>query len=885
MNIHQLDADQVLARLGTTPRGLSRAEAQRRLMEFGPNVIEAARRAPLLWHLLREFLHLFALVLWVAAALAFFAEWRMPGQGMGRLGVAIVCVILLNGLFSFWQEYRAERTLEALRRLLPRRVRVWREGMLEEHPAEELVPGDVIQLAAGDAVPADGRLIAAQGLRLNVAVLTGESLPRAADAGPAQAEALTDSRNVVLAGTTVVAGQGTAVVFATGMRTVFGGIAHLSQAEPDVPSPLLREIARMSRLVALLATVLGIACFLVGRAAGMPFWADFMFAIGIIVANVPEGLLPTVTLSLALATQRMARRRALVRHLPAVEALGAATVIVTDKTGTLTENRMDVAQVFLGDAAHAAATAQPMPPLLIEVAAHCHELAQVREGGTAVLEGDPMEQALVRFAQERGVTPHLPRRAIIPFDSERKRLCTVHATAQGPVLYCKGAPETVLPLCNQRADEGPLRMLDAEAQTRLLRAAAGLAQQGLRVLALAWRPLPPDLAREDWESGLTFLGLVALRDPPRPEVPAAIRTCREAGIRLVMVTGDHPQTALALAREIGLVSSDDAQVISGTQLARMTAAELQLALDAPEILFARLGPDQKTRIVQALRRKGHVVAATGDGVNDAPALRAADIGVAMGKSGTDVARAAADIVLLDDNFATIVAAIEEGRAVYDNIRKFLTYILSSNIPEIVPYLAFALFAIPLPLTVMQILAVDLGTDLLPALALGAERPDPAIMKRPPRPRRARLLDAPLLARAYLWLGMMEAAAALTAFFLVLGGTGWQPGLMPGFDDPGYRAATSACLAAIVVMQVANVFLCRSPHRSLLETGVGGNPLLPVALAAELGLLLAIVYTPLGQKVFATAPLPAWVWLALVPMALFMVLAEEARKAWRRHKNR
>lgn len=881
MKIHELDIAQVLTSLHSQADGLSQAEAARRLAEFGPNTLERARHTPLVLRLAREFVHLFALILWVAAALAFFAEWRMPGQGMATLGVAIVGVIVVNGLFAFWQEYRAEHTLAALRRLLPQRVRVLREGSLQEMDATLLVPGDVIRLAAGDAVPADARLIAAEGLRLNVATITGESLPRGADVAPSRAESLTDSRNVVLAGTTVLSGSGTAVIFATGMRTVFGTIAHLSQAEPDVPSPLLREIARMSRLVAMLATGLGVTFFLIGRAAGLPFWADLLFAIGIIVANVPEGLLPTVTLSLAMATQRMARRRALVRHLPAVEALGAATVIVTDKTGTLTENRMSVVKVFVSGREQVAEGMQALPPPLLEAAAHCHDLQRLEQNGATVLAGDPMEQALAAFASAHGVQARHARTDALPFDTERKRASTVHATKEGRILYAKGAPETVLPLCTHAWDGGQLRRLEPDERARLLDATGRLADEGLRVLAFAYRALPPGLSREAWETDLCFVGLVALRDPPRPDVPAAVATCHEAGIRLVMVTGDHPHTALAVARETGLAKNP--RVITGAELARLAPAELQLALDAPEILFARVGADQKTRIVEALRRKGHVVAVTGDGVNDAPALRAADIGVAMGRSGTDVAREAADLVLLDDHFATIVAAIEEGRAVYENLRKFLTYILSSNIPELLPYLAFALFGIPLPLTIVQILAVDLGTDLLPALALGAERPDPGLMRRPPRPRTARLVDGPLLARAYLWLGMWEALAALAAFFLVLTGTGWHYGEMPGFDDPGYRMATTACLSAIVVMQVVNVFLCRSPTRSLLETGIGGNRLLPGALAVEIGLILAIDYTPLGHALFGTAPLPASVWLALLPMALAMLLAEEARKAWARHR--
>jgi len=394
---------------------------------------------------------------------------------------------------------------------------------------------------------------------------------------------------------------------------------------------------------------------------------------------------------------------------------------------------------------------------------------------------------------------------------------------------------------------------------------------------IGFGPFPAGTPQENPESELILAGLAGIEDPPRPEVPDAIRRCGEAGIKVIMITGDHPHTARAIAREIGLVRSAAPVVVTGADLRRMSESQLQLALDAPEILFARVTADQKMRVVEALKRKGHVVAATGDGVNDAPALKRADVGIAMGISGTDVARESADMVLLDDNFASIVGAIEEGRAVYDNIRKFLTYILTSNIPELVPYLAFVLFRIPLPLTIIQILAVDLGTDMLPALALGAERPDPRVMQRAPRPRTQRLLSWPLLARAYLFLGMLEAAAAMAAFFFVLHLGGWTYGDMPGRFDPLYLQATAACLAAIIVTQVVNVFLCRDPSASIFTVGLLANRLILLGVAVEIALILAIVYTPWGQSIFGTAALPLEAWLFMLPFAAAMLLLEEARK--------
>lgn len=875
--------EDVLSAFRSSPDGLSDAEAARRLVEFGPNAIERFARTPPMVRLLRQLVHLFALILWVAAALALFAALRQPGRGMGTLAAAIVAVILINGLFSFWQERRAERALESLERLLPSDVVAVRQGRLEKVEARHLVPGDVFLVEGGQRVPADARVIEATALRVNNATLTGESVPLWRDARPSGEDDPTRASNILLAGTSAVSGSARALVVATGSHTEFARLARLAQMQSEEPSPLQREVVRVSRVIAILATSVGIVFFFAGLAMGAPLSADILFAIGLIVANVPEGLLPTLTLALAMAAQRMARRNVIVRHLPAVEALGATTTICTDKTGTLTENSMAVRALYLGGRIHDVegqgrleALARRFPRFF-EIAFYCENITEAGGPARHELLGDPTEIALMEMARGAvGSPPQRRRVAEIPFDPDRRRLSIACEHGRESTLYTKGALEALLPLCTHFVREGEPEPLSEGQRGALVRAEAELAERGLRVLALAYRDLPAGKQPAPLEAELILVGLAGLEDPPRREVPEAIRRCREARIRVIMLTGDHPRTASSIARQIGLVSRPDCRVITGDEVEHMKDTSLQLALDG-EVIFARLRAHQKTRIVQALRRKNEVVAVTGDGVNDAPALRAADIGIAMGRTGTDVARESADIVLADDNFASIVGGVEEGRAVYANIRKFMTYVLSSNVPELVPYLGYFLLGIPLPLTVIQVLAVDLGTDMLPALALGAEAPEPHLMRDGPRPRSERLLSWGVLLRAYGFLGVMEAAAAMAAYFFVLSGHGWALGDSLAADDPLYRKATSACLLGIVAMQVVNAFLCRSDR----ESSFGGHPfrnrMLLAGIALELLLVAVFLYTSVGHGVLQTAPLAVEVWIFLAPFALAMLAAEELRK--------
>ena len=884
MRIHQISPLDAVTSLSSRLDGLTHAEAERRLREFGHNSVEEVARAPLWLRLIKEFTSFFSLILWFAAGLAFFAEWSDPGQGMAKIGYAIVAVILVSGVFSFWQEFRVEQTLAALRKLLPQQINVMREDKVMRMLAEQLVPGDIVLLEQGDNIPADCRLIEASGVRVDNAAITGESLPKTREIALSDAAELIYSKNVLLAGTAMVSGQAKAVVFATGRHTEFGKIAHLVQTAGDAVSPLRREIAHLSRLTAILAVLIGILFFAVGWAIGISLWQAFIFAIGIIVAMVPEGLLPTLTLALVLATQRMAKRNVLIRYLPSVEALGSTTVICTDKTGTLTQNRMLVRQLLLGTTFISLADIKQKQDVLnlyqpfFLIAQMCHDLKETEVEGKRRLLGDPMEIALVEMARQFVPDiPAYPRLDEIPFDADRMQLSTVHQTPTGPALYSKGAPEAVVPLCQYILIGGTTQQLNAEVKASILQTQEAMAHQGLRVLAFAFRQLAVGYDRERLEEDLVLAGLVGLEDPPRPEVPEAIHKCREAGIRVIMVTGDHPRTAAAIAREIGLTQSDSPNVITGEQLRILSPIELQLALDAREIIFARVTADQKMRIVEALKKKKHIVAVTGDGVNDSPALKAAHIGIAMGIMGTDVARQAADMVLLDDNFASIVNAVEEGRAVFQNIRKFLTYVLVHNVAELIPYLAFVLFRVPLALTPIQALSIDMGTDSLTALGLGVEKPEPSVMRRPPRPQGQRLMNWFLVLRAYLFLGLIEASIAMAAFFFVLNSAHWKYGQNLSIHDPLYLLATTAYLSAIILMQIVNVFMCRSSFRSVFTTGLLGNPLIIYGVITEIALLLLINYGPWANALLGTSGIGMNIWLFIIPFGAVMLILEELRK--------
>jgi len=857
---------------------LTSGEAARRLAEVGPNEITEVRGPGPVRLLLRNLVHLFALLLWVGSVLAWVA-------GMPELSAAIVAVIVINAGFAFAQEYRAERAVHALRALLPSRVRLRRDGVVAEVPGETVVPGDVLVLAPGDRVAADAELLERRDLRVDESTLTGESYP-------------VEPGGSVFTGTFVTAGTGIALVTATGMATRFGQIARLAQETRPVRSPLERELDRVTRLVAVVAVVIGSVFFVVAGLLGMSAGNRFVFSIGVMVALLPEGLLPTVTLSLALATQRMAGRNALVRRLSSVETLGETTVICTDKTGTLTENEMTVRRVWTpGIALEVEGVGyEPFGRLredgtIVDPRAHaelfragllCNDARLVHaERGWSVV-GDPTEGALVVLAEKGGLrheqeTAHLPRLEEIPFSSERKRMTTVHLDGERRVAYVKGAAEVIVPRTTASAEE----------RQRALDAAAAMEREALRVLALARRTLPPSATDPDAiECELELLGLVGMLDPPRPGVREAIRRCREAGIRVVMVTGDGGITAAAIAREIGLTDGD-AHVITGTELAAIGDDELARRLAERNVVFARIDPEQKLRLAEVLRAAGEVVAMTGDGVNDAPALKEADIGVAMGRSGTEVAKEAADMILLDDDFGSVVAAVEEGRAVYADIRRFAGYHFTSNVGELVPFLVWGVTggAVPLPLVVMQVLAIDLGTDMLPAIALGTERAEPGTMARPPRPRSDRLLDRATLGRVFGVIGPLEGLAAMASFLFAYWVAGWRPWEPLADSGSLYVQATAMTYAGIVFGQVGAGLAWRTDRRSVFGIGLLSNRLLLVGIAVEIALVALLTTVPGIQDVFHMQPLDPELWAFLLLWPPLVLGVEEARKAYLRRSAR
>lgn len=939
-DVFRLPVSEVYSILNSRPQGLRLGEVEDRLQREGRNTIQKIKGEPLYLKFLTNFTHLMAILLWIGGGVAFIAQ-------MPQLAIAVWMVNIINGAFSFWQEYRAEKATEALRQLLPVYARVLRDGEEQRSMAEELVRGDVLLLAEGDSISADCRLVQSAELRVDQSTLTGESRPvrKSMEASLLEEITYTERLNLIFAGTSVAAGTGKAVVFATGMQTEFGKIANLTQSVGNDLSPLQQEMSNVTKMVTVIAVAIGVLFFLLAAVmAGITLAESFIFALGMIVAFVPEGLLPTVTLALAMGTQRMAKRNALIKKLSAVETLGCTTVICTDKTGTLTQNEMTVrnlwipyndatagawedqglnltvtgigytpqGQIFNGDEALVAEQGEGDRPghalrqvLLASGLCNNARLLPPKNGSSrwSIL-GDPTEAALKVVAIKAGINMEqeeqsTPRWRELPFDSRRKRMSTIHnlpyqATRGGTpgtrhwVVYVKGAPKEILDLCTMVETNGIEYPLTPAQCEQIIAANDNYARDGLRVLAIAQRFIDSSESLEDnrvdyspeaIEKDLTFLGLLAMMDPPRPEVTEAVQKCHRAGIRIVMITGDYGLTAESIARKIGIVHTAKPRIVTGFDLDGMDDRTLKEAMQ-DEVIFARVAPEHKLRVVSVLHDMGQVTAVTGDGVNDAPALKKADIGVAMGLSGTDVAKEAADMILTDDNFASIVNAVEEGRAVYDNIKKFTTYIFTSNTPEAIPFILFAFSRarIPLALNVMHVLSIDLGTDIMPALALGIEPPEPGVMDRPPRDLKAHVINLPLLLRAYVWLGPLQSLAAMAAFYYQYWTHGyWGQFLGLPSSGPIYRSATAMALAAVVTTQIGNLFAQRSERTSVFRLPWFKNHLIWLGIATELTLITLIVYFPGLQNFIGTAAFPLSNWTFLFAWTPALLLVDEVRK--------
>lgn len=889
--MHHIPLEEYIRRLRSDAEdGLSRADAAARLQRDGPNSLTPRKQTPEIVKFLRQLTNLFALLLWCGAALSLISEYVAPGHGSLAIAIALIGVVLLNGIFSYWQEHKAETIMASFRDMLPRRAKVVRDGRHLDIPASEVVVGDLLILEEGDQVPADVRLIKVVGLKVDNSSLTGESEPQLRTIVATDPNLL-ESRNVAFSGTVVMAGSGLGIVFATAMKSQIGRTAELTENLSPREVPIHREIRRFTRIVTMIAVTMGVLVFAVSLVwIDTPFWSKMVFAIGIIVANVPEGMLTTVTLSLSIAARRMAGKKALIRNLQSVETLGCTTVICTDKTGTLTANRMTMQRLFLNECIHNEAdTAFEKEELeeFLRVAVLCNN-ARIAADGT--LTGDPTETALLDFAARFhdlvALRAGAPRLFEEPFSAATKEMVTINQVGETTIACLKGAPDVAIARCDTILINGALQPFSDSHRQSYLSAYEELAKRGERVLLFAWRTVT---AQEVWSTealpagGYTFIGLAGLFDPPRPEVPAAVAALRSAGVQVIMVTGDYQTTAAAIGRLVGIVTSEKPAMITGEALRAMTEDQLDAELEQPEVIFARTSPEQKLRIVQALQRRGEVVAVTGDGVNDAPALKQADIGIAMGLSGTDVAREAADMVLLDDNFATLLPAVREGRTIFANLRKATSYILTSNVPEITPFLAFLLLGVPLPLTVILVLAIDLGTDMLPAIALGSEPAESDTMLLPPRSRNEHLVGPKMMLLAYGLFGIIESAAGFYAYFTVLYSGGWEWGQLLIGNDPLYLKAVTAFFVAIIICQVANGLISKTSRQSLLKQGLLSNRWLLIGIAVELLLAAAVVYVPFFHPWFGTASLSAGEFLLAWPFALGLLLLDEVRRWWLRRE--
>jgi len=892
--------EEVLAALHTGPEGLNEAEAAARFRQYGPNELAAAKKISPLLIFLRQFANLLMLILLAATAISY-----LMGETLDA--VVILVIVLACIVLGFIQEYRAEKAALALARLAAPTATVIREGREVTIPSREVVPGDLLVLHTGDRVAADGRLLEAVNLMTDEALLTGESTPVGKDRAQVSPPdtPIPDQSGMVFGGTVVTYGRGQAVVTATGMATEFGRIARMLQEVKEEQTPLEKRMATIGRVLTVICLAVAAGAVLLGLYQGQELWPMILWGISLAVAAVPEALPAVVTGALAIGTTRMARRHAIVKRLPAVETMGCTTVICTDKTGTLTKNEMTVRRLYLdgksievtgsgyepqgdfleGDLGHLSG-AHPVLRQAARVSLLCNDATLGKEAGAWQVRGDPTEGALLVLGRKAGLdrirlVQEFPRVAEIPFTSERKRMSTIHQDPGGYLLCLKGAPESLLPWCTRVLTSAGEEPLDAKGREEITEEAAAMAAQALRVLGLAYRPLAaiPELIPEAEEHDLVWLGLAGMIDPPRPEARGAVRRCRQAGIRVIMVTGDHPDTAQAIGRELGLLTKKPATpgVLSGQEMNALDDAALLAALQQISV-FARVSPEHKLRLVNLLKGQGEVVAMTGDGVNDAPALKRADIGVAMGLTGTEVTKETAAMILADDNFASLVAAVEEGRAIFDNIKKYLIFLLSCNFTEILVLTGAIFLGLPLPLIALQILWVNLTTDGLPALALGVDPKAPDIMDRPPRPPGEGVFSRSVtLLLAVISVHLSVILLPLFAYYAL-----HDPNRL-GDPDQILIQAQTMVFVTLVLAELVNAFNCRSDLHSLFTVGFFPNRFLIVSVLLSLGMMVAVIQWPPLAALFHTRPLDLGDWLLAAGLSLSLLPVVEAAKWFLRRR--
>jgi len=867
-DIHKIDYKQVFSILETRLEGLNESEVSDRLLKHGKNSLSQIIGISIFSKLVKQFTHFFALILWFAAGLCFIANYLNPTSGMLPIGIAVILVIFINGLFSFFQEYKTEKTLEEMRKLIPQKIKVIRDNIIKEIFSENLVIGDIVILNEGNKIPADLRIIESEELLVNQSLLTGESEPVSVTKEISTSDTLIKSNNIVFSGTYIVGGRGLGIVFATANNTEFGKIAKTTQNVIKDIGHIQNEIAHVSKVISLISIGMGFLLFILGYINGINIWINLIFTIGIIVANVPEGLLPTVTMTLAIGSRKMAKRNFLVKKLDVIENLGAITVIATDKTGTITQNKMKVIKIF--NNISISSSAKPTK-LIADILSLCNNKPDGSE--------DPTDKAIFEyinnFYDALDIRTKYSRIEEFPFDYKLKKVTTIHKLDSSFLISSKGAFESIINSCTKIEIDQNIEDLSEERKKELIKINNELSSEGLRNIAFAYKKTQESLKnRLEAEKNLVFAGIISLIDPPRKEVKNAIDKCRMAGIKVVMITGDNPLTSVYISKQTGIIS-DNSKVITGEELDLLDDNKIKELLKE-NFVFARSTPDHKLKIVTLLKEMGEIVAVTGDGVNDTPALKKADVGIAMG-SGSDIAKEVADAIILDDNFATIVIGIEEGRTCFDNIQKFITYILASNVPELVPYILFFIAGFPLALTVPQILAVDLGTDLIPALALGNENSEGDVMKRKPKSKKDKLLTVNLFLRAYVFLGMMEAIILMSVFMFYLYSKGYHFGDILENNNKIYIEATSIALTSIILSQIGTGFAVRSNSDSLFKIGIFTNTFYIYGIIYEIVLLTLILYIPSLKNIFSTTEFDlTFIWyLMFIPFLL--IILEEIRK--------